>query len=721
MVAASVNYTTEQRRDPRKLTTTWRSPPPADVVFHPDLSRCAWEASLRGIVGNSTAAAEAELARASFEAARRFFGLFGGAGWANDSAGIDDFDIAKRSAASPTSHRTSVTTPYGGPWHACSSRSCAAFQALIQTCCGKLADFVRAQTPRQAGCPTQTLEPSDSRRRGTAPCSGRPAYIRLSPPHSLSDRGVAMKRLIVLAPAIAGGSARWQPLIDRLKKEAALSDSTDWLIFRGRTSYVSLKRAERIARDLAAEIDVKSRQKGGYDDIILVGHSFGGLLVRRAFLNALAEQHAGNDAGAWVHAVHRFVLFASINRGVNGVDPEGRGRFSLRIANKLFRFIGPLRKLLLFDLMRGSCFVTNLRIEWLREFRRLGANGPVVVQLLGTSDSLVKREDSLDVEQFPNTWHADVPHANHGNLYRLDPSATDDPDGRYALIRDAFLAEEPPGENRTLSGPDQVVFVLHGIRANNRTWVKELADEIHALDSRVRVITSSYRWFSALNFVVPATREKYVSWFQDQYADALAQNPEATFHFVGHSNGTYLFGKSLIDIPALRFDRAVLAGSVLTPHYDWQKRISQVRSVWNLRSNRDFPVSVLATAVGALGSRYVGPGGFEGFADDVPGTKEEVFWYDGGHAAALSDREKLREVAAIVLGRSPRPSPALVAGKEDPLYARAPHTIPWIARLLIPAGLFATAWWIATPLLWQQRLLVVAAVLAALALLAELY
>jgi hypothetical protein len=134
------------------------------------------------------------------------------------------------------------------------------------------------------------------------------------------------------------------------------------------------------------------------------------------------------------------------------------------------------------------------------------------------------------------------------------------------------------------------------------------------------------------------TRKRHLKWFQDAYSDALARNPKANFSFVGHSNGTYLFGESLRSIPGMRFDRAVLVGSVLPASYAWKERFAQ-KQLTALRvdgSAFDWPVGWLCRALRSIGMRDIGTGGFEGFEFDDAAKKEEFFWYNGGHGEPLN-------------------------------------------------------------------------------------
>lgn len=121
----------------------------------------------------------------------------------------------------------------------------------------------------------------------------------------------------------------------------------------------------------------------------------------------------------------------------------------------------------------------------------------------------------------------------------------------------------------------------------------------------------------------------------DTYSYYLAKGPKASFHFLGHSNGTYLLGQSLKRLSGMQFERVVLAGSVLPRTFQWQSYLDggQVAHIWNHRASRDVPVAVLCNALRGLRMRDVGTGGFEGFSADT--RIHECFYHRGGHSAAL--------------------------------------------------------------------------------------
>jgi alpha-beta hydrolase superfamily lysophospholipase len=459
-----------------------------------------------------------------------------------------------------------------------------------------------------------------------------------------------MATLIVVVPGLSTSLSAWKPLIQRLKQEPALSDA-HWFWCEHRKSAHSFASASKLSNELRAKIDQEWIARGPFDAVVLVGHSVGGLLVRQAYLLATGADDQMRQPSEWVDRVSRIILFAAPNRGL-----DTNSTWWLQVLAWATR-ITVLRRQLWWQIVRGSVFVTNLRIQWIRHFAELGTDAPVVVQLVGTKDSLVTREDSIDVEQFPTAYYTQIPDAGHGDLFKIDRCS--DPDGRYALLRDAFVHDKPVhAENITISGDEEVIFVMHGIRADNKTWVEEIVNYIRTNWPSVKPISATYGYFSAIKFAVPWIRRKWLRWFQDQYSQALARNPRARFSFIGHSNGTYLFGESLRQIPGMKFDRAVLVGSVLPRQYDWDRRqqLNQIREIRVDGSCYDWPVGWLCSALRSMGMRDLGTGGYDGFDELSEGAKLEVFWYRGGHSAPLASSNLPALAQFAIAGTVLRPS-----------------------------------------------------------------
>lgn len=504
------------------------------------------------------------------------------------------------------------------------------------------------------------------------------------------------RRLVVYVPAIGMTCAQWAPLIERLRDQPDLA-GTEWVGWDHGIGLYSVNRVTDVAIELQAVIDAHWRLADGYDEIVLVGHSFGGMLVRQCYLLASGCQ-AGHPGSTWATRVRRIVLLAAINRGLDQRKPMIRlYDWVTRCARALtFRhFIGQ-------ELISGSAIVTNMRLAWIRHMRALPEDRrPDMVQMLGTVDSVVSRRDSVDLEQFPNAMHISVPGLNHRQLPLLHSGP--DPDLRVRLIHDAILGRAlPNADARLLSTPHRdIVFVLHGIRAANRGWVEQLEARVRQHMPEARVITPSYGFLSALEFAIPSLHKRPVRTFQQLYSDCVAENPDARFHFVGHSNGTYILGESLRALPAMRFERVALAGSVLPRDFGWRELMRgdspQVGMLRNDCANLDVPVGILCSGLTGLRRRDIGTGGFEGFLHDDDRVVQ--YWYhDGAHDAALSEAN-LDSIARYLAGGDTKdPPPGLAEGKKyfERLSRLAPILVP-VALVCLVAGIVyavATGAWL---------------------------
>jgi len=539
-------------------------------------------------------------------------------------------------------------------------------------------------------------------------------------PNTASDPTVTTKpvkprRLVVLVPGFEGQCSLWGQLRDRLEEEPGFSsDEARWLLFDHHTKRWSIGSLEALARRLHGRIVAEWIQASGFDEIILVDHSMGGLVVRHAYLLASGAV-PGEQVAEWGRQVVRIVLLASLNRGI---DPKRT--LWIRPIAWMTRVVPFLPHLPMQDVLRGSSVITNVRVNWIRHFgalveaQRQGERWPdghpkrppLVVQLLGSQDGLVHQDDSKDVLAFPRGHYLEVPDADHRSVYRLDLAA--DPDLRYAVLRQGFVGEFPEDLARTTVGRDgdptkRVVFLMHGIRASNvDEWIRGLEQRIRARDSgHTDVRHPTYGYFTAARFALPTVRRKSIRVFQDWYTEALAEHPNAEFNIIAHSNGTYLLGQSLLATPGMQFTHVALAGSVLPPKFPWGelRARGQVVRVRNDRANRDWPVALLCNALRGLRMRDVGTGGVAGF--EGQGTYE-VAYYPGDHGAALRPDYQDLLVDFVFGGDMNRPAGL----KPSPGYYRQlSNAMPYLAALAACSGLVGIAWlafqgWL-VPVLWS--------------------
>ena len=483
-----------------------------------------------------------------------------------------------------------------------------------------------------------------------------------------------MKRtLVVFAAKLDTPMRDYRPLLSELRKEPELDEaSAEFLLFDPVTHRIGLRGLASFADELAAEINQCWVTHGGFEEVILFGHSIGGLLVREAYL--LASGDSPEPRFAWAQAVRRIVLLAAPNRGISALGPIDS------IGDRLVRLFLPWVHFTYQDFMNGSAFITNLRLRWIRRFRTYSGDRdalPLVLQLRGTNDRTVREHDSADVLAFPEGQQVPVAGADHGSIALL--AVQRGADGtleltaksreRYALLRNALLrgpealglADPQPVGARPAASFDRVVFILHGIRARNiESWLGMLAQEISARDVRSTPVRPNYGYLSALRFVLPSVRRRNIRWLQDEYAQRLAENPDATFHFIGHSNGTYMLGESLKQVPAMRFERVVLVGCVLpTDFFAAGAPVrEQVQAARSDGARLDWPVGILCRVLhNTLRMKDVGTAGYDGFAGAGTLVEDHRF-HPGGHSDMFTEGN-VQSIVAFVLGQEPARGPSM--------------------------------------------------------------
>jgi triacylglycerol esterase/lipase EstA (alpha/beta hydrolase family) len=127
--------------------------------------------------------------------------------------------------------------------------------------------------------------------------------------------GAAPTRLLVIVPATTQGSGHWQSFLQALKKDPQSADLAV-LVFDHHVGFMSLGSAYDVATQLEACIAEKALDER-YRSITLIGHSIGGMFVRKAYLSASgATRNAKPAPGGWAAKVDRILLFTSVNKGI---------------------------------------------------------------------------------------------------------------------------------------------------------------------------------------------------------------------------------------------------------------------------------------------------------------------------------------------------------------------------------------------------------------------
>lgn len=430
----------------------------------------------------------------------------------------------------------------------------------------------------------------------------------------------------------------------------------------------------------------------------------------------------------WAESVERIVLMAGMNRGWSishhmGLLKALKLQAGVTAGAVLVRRFD--REPLVYAARRGSSFLTNLRIQWLEMKRRskaAGSTSAMVIQLLGTVDDLVSPEDNIDLVTGREFFYLDVPRSGHKHVIEMDfdPVAEDASEmdrweaearqkragvfqlalsgSRATLCRKQIEQEggltdlaaecgeaavQPAGDlpvEMVAAAPDalrlerpvtDVVFVIHGIRDKGH-WTQKIARRVKARarktrGKRVESVTATYGYFPMLPFLRPHARRLKVEWLMDRYTETYAQYPHAKFHYVGHSNGTYLLAKALESYPSVRFHRVVFVGSVVRTDYSWAaaEARGQVERVLNIPASEDWVVAFFPKAFELAELQDLGSAGHDGFQSNDAGQDERrtstvvqpELWAGGeyvrayargGHGEALGE-EYWESIASFVI------------------------------------------------------------------------
>ncbi|MCP5416493.1 MAG: alpha/beta fold hydrolase [Chromatiaceae bacterium] len=484
-------------------------------------------------------------------------------------------------------------------------------------------------------------------------------------------------RLVVLVHGLSGRAAL-QPTVELAAE--TLPDA-DLLTIAYDAHPLSNADVYAIANLLETEINNADRN-ANYRSIVLLGHSMGAMLVRKALLWGSGieddrESHKG--VHPWVRKVERIVSLAGINRGWS-ITPRPEKmpwwRYaSIWIGETVGRLTGTGQMLL--AMQRGAPFVADSRVQWIRYARQQTASDgrsqklPQVIHLLGDRDDIVSRADSQDLNVAKETLFVTLADTDHASIAEAVRGGS----GPGAEKRRAAIASALRGDLTRLS-PDlvqsapedpkveRVIYLMHGIR-DYGGWTDQVRREIEARvqrDPSIAVVNKKYGYFPMLRFLLYWDRHKNVRRLMDEYTENLARFPRARqFDFAGHSNGTYLLASAMQHYRSISFGHVFFAGSVVPKHYAWKPLLDagRVQEVVNVVADGDWVVAIfpklfeqvadwlsVQPRTGVLDLGSAGFRGFEASADPL-GRVHNLRFVHGGHGAGIDITDKAK-LAAIV-------------------------------------------------------------------------
>jgi hypothetical protein len=207
-----------------------------------------------------------------------------------------------------------------------------------------------------------------------------------------------------------------------------------------------------------------------------------------------------------------------------------------------------------------------------------------------------------------------------------------------------------------------LLMSIHGIRTRGE-WQKTFAAVASSLTSPCE--SFDYGRYGLFRFVIPPFNAQVVDRFYDWYSTQVTRHREVDLSWhdkrpsvVAHSLGSWILGQALLKYDDMRFDKVVLAGSILPRNFDWSTVFSrdQVSVVRNECGEKDpWPAWAgrLVRRAGVGGSK-----GFEWFGPNIDNVLCEWF----GHSDSLM-RPHIENCWVPFLTKPPSPL-ALMHGRD---------------------------------------------------------
>lgn len=503
-----------------------------------------------------------------------------------------------------------------------------------------------------------------------------------------------------------------------------LLPNADLLVPQYEASVFSNIDPRRVADQLAqyiheADLDRSKRPEGGsYTNIILIGYSAGGLMIRKTYLIAMGygddEELIHNPKPLpWAAKVERIILMAAINRGLSNAKPEQMSWVRYVLQSLGWIIVPPLGiGKFLTRLRQGSPFVANLRVQWIRLSQATTVQLPPTIQLLGDSDAVVAEEDNVDVladTGFRYIKLRDTGHRSIGDFKEPVVGAYRKEKFRQVLLTSIEQLESDTISNANEIGQpkDHVVFIMHGIR-DMGLWTVRISETIEnvaqQLGQSAEPIVAGYGYFPMLRFLFFGSRQMNVRWFMDRYTEAIARYPNAKISFIGHSNGTYLLASALKKYHACKVHHVAFAGSVVPRWYAWDELVRQgrVKAVRNDIASADWVVGIFPGFFELLNLSDIGTAGHNGFQDHAPKDNSFDRYFHGDHGAAIQPQNHYSLAWFILTGGKVEPEQGLLVKQQNALVVLLAK-LCWLIWFLIICVLVAL-WGLVTWLLLSLQI-----------------
>ncbi|VEP13123.1 membrane hypothetical protein [Hyella patelloides LEGE 07179] len=465
-------------------------------------------------------------------------------------------------------------------------------------------------------------------------------------------------------------------------------DDYDIFIFRYDSSFWSNENPRQIAEALESKIrcfDSRHSNGTGYEKIYLIGHSIGGFLLRAALLKGIST---GQEERSWVSKVKCVLLLAATNRGFRTYY------FQQKILVELGRLFN--RGKLILEHLVDQPFILDVRLEWIEIAQSERRNLlPKTVQVLGTKDRYVSPDDSIDIFVYQDSSQEIIESGTHTNIIAVNGVEDNNYQNFKHFLSDEYATRTSRSQRelRNTTKPTDIIIIMHGIR-DRGSWLEKLEKRIENYAESnneliVKTFLVNYTRFPIKDFLDDnKSREKAEALF-GAYIQAKALSSESTkIHFIGHSNGTYIFAKALELSQKIKFERAYLCGSVLPQIYPWENFTTRLNLIRNDCARWDLPVGFLCEALNFWGIKRLGMAGYAGFTSENRGgmTIKEYKYLKGGHGAALNDRNYDSIAKFLLSDENSSPPNELIVGEHSImsfLNKAAPYLFIFLVFILV--------------------------------------
>lgn len=132
-----------------------------------------------------------------------------------------------------------------------------------------------------------------------------------------------------------------------------------------------------------------------------------------------------------------------------------------------------------------------------------------------------------------------------------------------------------------------VVITLHGIRSSGE-WQREIEPILNSYG--ITHAPLDYGYFTAYSLVLRWGVEKKIDWFRDEYRKIVSHYNIQRPSIIAHSFGSHILCTALERFNSeMKFDKIILAGSIVNRAYDWEKLFEndRVNEVHNYAGTRD--------------------------------------------------------------------------------------------------------------------------------------